>query len=227
MAWSTTSAAILSLRSLLHDGPTDKIAYQKKVIGQIDGTNTIFKTFEARRLTNFTATNAFPLGIYVNGVLKTASYCTQDDPISGTFQVSSAPSQTSRDVIDATYYYQWFLDSDLDGFLQNASTWLGFAGATYNTNPDGLNAATLRFAAQEAYTALSALYSTRFSQVYKLEDAPNEDVLKSVEAFKEMASGYMKEATALRDDYYTRQGQSKQPLFNLAVGSVVDPVPRR
>lgn len=227
MAWSSTANAILALRSLLHDGPTDKIAYQKKVIGQIDGTNTIFKTFEIRRVTNFTVTNTFPLGVYKNGVLVASANVAQDDPASGTFQLTSAPSQTGRDVIDATYYYQWFLDSDLDGFLQNASTWLGFAGPTYNTVPDGLNAAALRFAGQEAYVALSSQYATRLSSVYKLEDAPNEDILKSVQAFKDMAGSYMKEATKLRDDFYTRQGQSQAPLFNLALGSVVDPQPRR
>lgn len=227
MAWSTTAAAILALRSLIHDGPQDKRALQKKVIGAVDGTNTIFTTFEYRRLTTFTATNAFPLGLYKNGVLQAAAFCSNDDTASGAFQLAAAPSQTSRDVIAASYFYQWFLDSDLDGFLQNASTWLGFAAATYNANPDGLNAATLRFAAQEAYLALSATYSTRMSEVFKLEDSPSEDILKSVQAFKDMASSYMKEATQLRDDYYTRQGQSKAPLFNLCNGSIRDPQPRR
>lgn len=227
MAWSNSAAAILSLRSLIHDGPTDKLCSQKKVIGPVDGVNTIFKTFETRRITLFSASTTFPLGVYKNGVLVAFGNISNDDIESGTFQLSSAPSQTGRDTITASYYYQWFIDSDLDGYLQNASTWLGFAGASYPSIPDGLNAAALRFAAQESYLAVSAKYSTRMSEMYKLEDAPSEDILKSVQAFKDMASGYMKEATALRDDYYTRQGQSKAPLFNLSLGSVGDPVPRR
>lgn len=225
MAWVDSPTAILALRNLIYDGPTHKLCSQKKVIGVIDGTNRLFKTFEYRRLTDFTTATA-PLGVYVNGAHVAAA--TDDDATTatGSFTLTSAPSQTSRDVVTATYYYQWFIDSELSGFLANAATWLGFS-TTYINIPDGLNAAALRFAAQEAYEAAAMRFSTRMAEVYKLEDAPSEDILKSVTAFKDMADNFLAKAETMRNDYYTRQGQSLAPNFSFALGRVRDPVPRR
>jgi hypothetical protein len=230
MAWATTAAAITNLRSLIKDNPTDKICYQKEVIGMVDGTNPYFKTFEYRRLTNFTtnAGSTFPLGVWKNNTLLTSVQVTADDTASGAFTLANAviPSATSRDVIRATYYYQWFTDSELDAFLQNASAWLGL-GNTYINIPDGLNVAALRFSAQEAYEAAAMKYSTRMAEVYKLSDAPSEAILKSIQAFREMANDFMSKAETLRDDYYTRQGQALAPNFSFALGQVTDPTPRR
>jgi len=224
MSWSTQADAIVALRTLIKDNPTDKLCSTKAVIGQPDGTNTIFKTFEYRRVTDFSTTLSFPLGVYVNNAMVAATGVVQDDTQSGTFQLLTAPN--SRDPVRATYYYQWFTDSELDNFLQNASDWLGL-GHQYQNIPDGLNSSALRFAAQEAYEAAAMKYSTRASEVYKLEDAPNEDILKAIDAFKDMADSFMDKARELRDDYYTRQGQSLAPNFAFSLGSVTDPTPRR
>lgn len=225
MGWSNSATAILALRSLVKDNINDKYCFQKKVIGTIDGTNKLFKTFENRRVTDMTTASA-PLGVYLNGVHAAAATDDLSTTNTGAFTMTSAPSQTGRDVLTASYYYQWFLDSELDTFLQNAATWLGFS-TTYSTIPDALNAAALRFAAQEAYEAAAMRYSTRMAEVYKLEDAPSEDILKSVAAFKDMADSFMDKARELRDDVYTRQGQTLAPNFAFALGRVIDPTPRR
>lgn len=224
MSWSSTSAAIFALRALIKDNSTDKICSNKAVVGTVDGINTIFKTFEYRRVTDFSDSPDFPLGIYLNGAALSATGIVQDDPESGTFQVTPAPN--NRSSIRAYYYYQWFTDQELNSFLVNASDWLGL-GPTYINLPDGLNAAALRFAAQEAYEAAAMKYATRASEVYKLEDAPTEDILKSMEAFRSMADNFMDKAKEMRDDYYTRQGQSLAPNFGFALGQVTDPTPRR
>lgn len=227
MAWPDTATAILALRNILFDGPKDKMGAQKKVLGVVDGTNTIFKTFEYRRTQSFQDT-VFPLGVFKNGLPIAPILVTIDDTDSGIFMVSGSaiPSAISRDVLTATYYYQWFTDAELDTFLQNASTWLGF-NTTYINTPDGLNAALLRYAAQESYEAAAAKYTTRMSEVYQLEDAPSEEILKSVAAFKDMAEGYLAKAEAMRNDFYTRQGQSLAPNFAFQLGKVFDPTPRR
>lgn len=228
MGWKDTQTAILALRSLIYDGPTDKYCAQKKVIGVIDGVNTLFKTFEYRRLTDFTSPPNVFMGVFINGVPIPTSDVASDDVSTGSFilQGSSVPTQVPRTVVTATYFYQWFYDTDLDVFLQNASTWLG-QGLTYINLDAGLNAAALRFAAQEAYEAAAMRYSTRMSETYKLEDGPNEDILKSVAAFKDMADSFMDKAKQMRDDFYTRQGQSLAPNFAFSLGRVRDPVPRR
>ncbi len=225
MGWLNSATAILALRTLIFDGPQDKYAFNKRVIGDIDGVNTSFKTFENRRITDFTSPSA-PLGVYVSGALVTATSDDLGDANTGAFTISPAPDPTLRAVVTATYYYHLFVDSELDTFLQNASTWLGF-NSTYINIPDGLNSAALRFAAQEAYEAAAMRYSTRMAQVYKLEDAPSEDILKSIAAFKDMAESFLAKAESMRNDFYTRQGQSLAPNFSFALGRVRDPVPRR
>lgn len=222
MGWPDTATAITALRNILADGPTDKYAALKKVFGAVDGVNLNFKTFEYRRLTDFTAPTG-SLGVFKNGALITP---TSDDPAFGQFILNESDVPSNRDAIAASYYYQWFLDAELDSFLQNACTWLGF-GATYINLDDGLNAAALRFACQDAYEYLAAKYATRAAEIYKLEDTPSEDILKSVQAFQAMADNFMDKASKLRDDFYTRQGQSLAPNFSFALGNVVDPTPRK
>jgi|SRR5271166_375333 len=228
-AWPTPAAAIVALRNILYDGPQDKLAAQKKVFGTVDGVNTIFKTFEYRRLTDFTLAQ-FPLGVFLNGAQIDSSEIDQDDTGSGTFiiDISAFPAglPQSRTSITASYYYQWFVDAELDQFLQDASNWLG-QGSTYINLPGGLGPVALRFAAQEAYEALASKYSVRIAQTYQLEDAPSEDILKSIQAFKEMSEGFLAKAETMRNDFYTRQGQSLAPNFNFQLGRVWDPTPRR
>jgi hypothetical protein len=225
MGWADAATAYIALRNLIKDNDQDKICSTKAVLGELNGSNKTFKTFEYRRLTDFASSGtAWPLGIYQNGTLISSTAVARDDLDSGTFELNTAP--TDRDSIRASYYYHWFTDAELESFLQNASTWLG-NGSNYLLVVDGLNAALLRFAAQEAYVAAAMKYSTRMSEVYKLEDAPSEEILKALDAFRDMAKGFMKDATALRDDYYTRQGQPKAPNYAFSLGQVTDPQPRR
>lgn len=225
MAWASTAVAITSLRTLIKDNPTDKICYDKQVIGTVDGDNLYFKTFEYRRITDFTLAT-FPQGVFIDGAQIDPSLVASDDTTSGAFALTLTAVPQNRSSIRATYYYQWFTDTELDTFLQNSSTWLGY-GSTYINLTDGLNAAALRFAAQEAYEAAAMKYSIRMSEVYKLNDAPSEDILNAVKAFSDMADGFMDKARDLRDDYYTRQGQSLAPNFAFSLGRVTDPTPRR
>jgi hypothetical protein len=226
LAWLDSPTAILALRNILFDGPKDKRANNKKVLGPIDGVNATFTTFEYRRTVAFNVATGV-IGVFKNGV-NINGFVSSDDTDSGIFTLSASgiPSNVSRDSLTATYYYQWFSDADLDQFLANASTWLGFS-TTYINIPDGLNASCLRFAAQEAYEAAAAKYSTRISEVFQLEDAPSEDILKSIAAFKDMADNFLQKAVTMRDDFYKRQGQPLAPNFGFQLGRVTDPTPRR
>lgn len=225
MAWPNSQAAISALRNILLDGPKDKICANKKVLGICDGVNTVFKTFEYRRITDFT-NPVFPEGIYQSGQPIDSGLVDSDDLASGIFVVNGSAIPDNRITMTATYYYQWFTDAELDSFLQNASTWLGFS-TTYINTPDGLNPALLRFACQEAYESAAMKYSTRAAEVYQLEDAPKEDILKAIEAFQKMADNFLSKAEQMRDDFYTRQGQSLAPNFAFSLGKVTDPTPRR
>jgi hypothetical protein len=197
------------------------------VLGDIDGVNTVFKTFEYRRTTDFTSASG-SVGVFVNATPVNVSYIVSDDTASGTFVLSASaiPNPVNRDVLTASYYYQWFTDEELDQFLQNATSWLG-QSVNYITLPDGLNAAALRFAAQEAYESAAMKYSIRRAETYQLEDAPSEEILKSIEAMREMASSFLEKAETMRDDYWSRQGQALAPNFAFSLGRVRDITPRR
>src|SRR5580704_7504634 len=108
MAWADP---IGDLRILLSDGPTDKLRANKAVMGNQNGVNAIFKTFEFRRQNNFTAASTVaPLGTSLNGVLLAPSAFVSDDVATGFF--SLAPSSVgTNDQLTSTYYIQWFLDT--------------------------------------------------------------------------------------------------------------------
>lgn len=219
MSWTTS---VSDLRNLLSDGPTDRHRYRKTVFGETNGTNHLFKTFEFRRVTDFT-TAGTPLGVYKNGILLTSSAISSDYPASGEFTLVTAPADGDR--IEASYYIQWFLDSELAEFLTSATNWLGFAGATSNLDP-GLQPSALKYAASEAYLKMSMRWREYLSDMYRVEDMPSLEKDGKAQSFISMGETFKKEARALRDDFYTRQGQSLSPLFNSITGRVRDPMPK-
>jgi hypothetical protein len=210
--WTLTTATN-DLRTLASDGPQDRIRYRTKVFGNQDGVNVTFKTFEQRRVTNFTTPTA-PVGIYLNGVLQT---CTLDDIITGEFQVPVAPQNS--DTLEATYYYQWFFDAELQTFLKNSAQSL-IASADPTQIIDGLQPAALHYATAEAYEKMAARWAERASEVYQLQDAPVRGTEGPVKSFLALASAYTAKADKLRDDYYERQGMALSPNFISLSGNV-------
>lgn len=218
MSWTTSLA---DLRVKLSDNPTDKLRAFKRVIGQIDGTNTRFKTFEFRRVTNLSTATA-PLGLYKNGIA--IGSAATDDTASGYFTVNTAPAVD--DVLEATYYVQFFLDSELQSFLRFSSNWLGI-GDDYTQVPTGLIPACLHWAMGEAYGKLALRFAEHISETYRLEDSPGEDRFKVVDEYKQLAKMAREEALLFRDEYYKRQGQHLSPLYGLNKGAVRDVGPNR
>lgn len=216
--WLTSTS---DLRIKLSDGPTDKLRSYKRVFGQINGTNDLFKTFEFRRVTDFTSSTA-PLGVYVNDAPVGAA--ASDDPATGYFTLTSPP--VDGDVVNCTYYIQWFLDTELDQFLLTATNWLGFADNVINT-PEGLRPSSLNYAAGEAYQKLALRWAENISETYRLEDSPDPKRFEIVKQYQDAAQNFKEEARKLRDDFYTRQGQSLSPLFATVQGRITPVVPRR
>jgi hypothetical protein len=220
MSWTTS---LTDMRLKLSDGSQDKLRAFKRVFGQIDGSNRVFKTFEFRRVTDFTSAAA-PLGIYKNQVRLTAADVSSDDLTTGYFTLTVAPQST--DVIEATYYLQFFYDSELQGFLRLSTNWLGL-GDDYTGIPEGLRPAALQYACGEAYQKLAMRFAEHLSETYRLEDSPDGDRFRLVDEYKRMAEDCRKEGQNLRDQFYTRQGQSLQPLFGVNLGRVRNVEPSR
>lgn len=208
------------LRRTLNDGDTDKLYHRKAVFGQVNGTNADFKTLEKRRVTNLTTATA-PLGVYVNGVIAAV---TTDDLEVGQFTLGTPP--TGGDIVEATYYVQFFLDSELDGFLADSSEWLGNNGDPLLTQ-EGLRPASLQYSAYLAYQKLAMRFHENLSTTYRLEDAPTEGNIKYLEWLNSMADGFLKRATSLRQNFYARNDQASAPLYAVAIGAVPRNVPNR
>lgn len=222
MSWTT---AISDLRTKLSDNSKDRLRAYKRVFGDINGTNTVFKTFEFRRITNFTVAANY-LGVYKNGVrLNPSTDITDDDLETGYFVLARAP--VAGDVIECTYYSQYFIDSELISFLRLATNFIA-GGDDYTQVIGGLQTAVLAYAAAEAYQKLALRFADTFSDTYKMQDLPDGEREKVIISFKKSSEDARAEAKKLRDDYYeNRQGQALAPLWGNNLGNVIDVAPNR
>jgi len=220
VTWTT---ALADLRTQLSDGPTDKLRYWKRVFGDLNGVNTRFKTFEFRRITNFTSGSIDPtLGVYLNRVRLSSAAISSDVPSVGVFDLAVAPAD--GDVLEASYYIQWFTDAELQSFVDAAALWLD--AGTVSQIVDGLKSSALRYALYQAYAKLALRWSEALADTYRLQDNPDKDKFKFVDEYQKQSQQYYKEAKDSRDDFYTRRGRAKQPLFGSVVGRVKDQTPR-
>lgn len=220
MAWANP---INDLRVLLSDGATDKLRANKAALGNQNGTNATFKTFEFRRQNDFSAASTIaPLGVSLNGVLIAPSAFSYDDPKTGFFAL--APSSVGvNDQLTSTYYIQWFLDSELDFFLQQAGMWLG-GTSDYTVTADGLKDAALKFAMSEAYLKLSLRYAEDMAmETYRLQDTRDDKRFDIVSAYQNAAKVSLKAATDSRDGFYTRKGMALAPISGTIAGNVRQP----
>lgn len=219
MSWDT---AVSDIRMLLSDGPTDKLMWRKQVLGQLDGTNTKFKTFEFRRVTDFTVAPTDATGVFVDDALQTV---TADDLVSGGFTLSAAP--TNGQTITATYYVQWFTDAELTQFVTSAAEWSGYVDS-FTSVPEGLRPASKEYAASQAFQKLSLRFAMNLAETYQLYDAPDQKRFDPVKAYADIAKQKMDLAFRLRDDFYkNRQGQALAPRSGVVRGRVRDVAPKR
>lgn len=212
--------AIADLRMLLSDGADDRYVYQARCFGRVDGVNVAFKTFYRRRSTNFT-TGASG-GVYVDSVLLPASGVISDNQETGEFVVAVPPTNagSASQIVEASYFYQWFNDDELDTFLQISSRWL-VGTNDYTTTQNALIDALLKYASAEAYLKMAQRWRTYMSQEYKVEDAPKDSPTYNTNDFLKLSTTFREEALASRTEFMqTRQGRALQPLSGRITGRV-------
>lgn len=220
MAWLT---AIADARMKMNDGPQDKIRAFKRVLGQIDGVNRRFKTFEFRRVTDFSLATG-SLGVYLDQTLLPTSAIASDDLTTGYFTLVNPPAASS--VLEATYFVQYFLDSEIETFLRMTANWLGLA-ENYLDIPVGLQPAAIQYVSAEGYQKLASRFSEHLSETYRLEDMPDVTRQALIAEWKNAGAQARDQAHKLRDEFYTRQGQHLAPLFAVNRGYVPNVVPNR
>jgi len=210
------------IRIILSDGPTDKLRYRKAVINNPDGVATTFKTFEMRRLSPLVGADGLPIGVFVNGVLAAV---TAEDLPSGEFTLTTAPAE--GDTITATYYVQWFLDSEITEFLIQAAQWVG-QGSNFVDTTDDLQPAVKEYAASVAYQKLSSKFAEQLAETFQLVDAPDQKRFNPISEYMRISESKLKRAFQLRDDVYkNRKGRALAPISATVKGRVRDVPPNR
>lgn len=217
MSWADPTT---DLRNLIGDGAKDKERKLKQLVGQVDGTNKTFFTFEKRFLTDFTAP-ATPEGAFVNSTL--VAVTSQDAPI-GQVVLTVAPDP--GDIVEATYYFQWFENSELETFLRSASNWIGI-GNDPTKIEGGLQPPAKYYAAQEAVHKLSIQFANSNSAIYLMEEGPKEKKVALVNHFRTLSKDYTDKAMKLLSHFYKGQGAQDGPVFASIAGAVPSVVPRR
>jgi hypothetical protein len=213
--------AINDLRTLLSDEGDDRYTYRHHCFGQVDGVNLQFKTFFRRRVTDFTMASTGGAGVYVEGQQVLAANIGWDNQESGEFAfASTGVTPTEGQTVEASYYYQWFDDTELDTFLQIAGRWLQSNNDYTQVSPQLVDA-LIKYAASQAYAKLAQRWRAYMSQEYRVEDAPKDSPTYNTNDFLQLSKYFRAEALASRTEFMeTRQGRALQPLFGSISGRV-------
>lgn len=214
------------VRVAISDGPTDKLAWDKKVVGPQNGKNRRFKTFEIRRVTKFVdCEDNDSTGVFLNYDRVTIE---NEDTESGMFEFGAGEAvPNDGDSLRATYYYQWFDDSEISVFLRATANFIG-VGDDFTQITSDFQPAAIEFAAGGAYQKLASKFATNYHEMFQLYDAPDEKRFNPVTAFMNIAEKKFKLAFELRDDVYSgRKGKAGAPLTGVVRGRVRDTAPNR
>lgn len=218
---STYTEGIVELRQLLSDDKTDKRASRKKVIGDIDGTNTHFRTYDKRIIAD-----TFQVFSGDDEITDSASL---DDAISGEFTLSSPPDKNTK--LTASYYFHWWTDTELQNFLNKGAESIGIddpnhtsggdADQAYLQIPQGLRSAALYYAAGHAQKKLiQYMMNRRHSGEFQLEQdkGGDEGFAAIITQMRSEMKDNFKQADTFRDDFYKRQGRRNAPVVRIKTG---------
>jgi len=213
MAWTGVDARD-QLRRLISDGPTDRRAFQKKIFGAVDGANSAYKAFETRLVSGTVV-------VYVDGVSVAVA---EDDLIAGEFSILPAPIAGAT--VRASYYWQYFLDAELDQFIEYGALKCGLSIPVSDTIvtivTDSLRPPVVHYAASDAFEKMAIRTTLSNLEQYALEDIRVADTENLKAHYMAMAIKMRDEARQMRDDVYLSFGQREKAAA--AISSQSNPV---
>jgi len=220
-AWPDAATARSELRAFLNDGPTDRPIKSKILIGPVDGVNRAFYTFEDRIVLGSLVASIEFVDLPTQGV----TTATLVDSVIGLISLDAPPPQQTT--LRARYYFQYFLDAELDEALRNASGELQESDDITLT-PFGLKNSAMNFAGYFAFTKMAIRWAQRMSERLILEDSPVEGGnVGTSNLFNQLAQSYLKNAILLRDSLYMRHGRRNAPAFSVFKPRIPIIAPRR
>lgn len=230
--------AITELRQLIADTQYNKRTTKKALIGDVNGTNDLFYTYDKRIIAGQGAI-AQTLVVYVDDVEN--DNWSLNDPIGGEIQMTTPP--TTGQKLTATYYWNWWTDAELINFLNKAAESIGItdpnainstptknADQAYQAIPGGLKRAALLMATSLAFNGIAAyMFARRHSSEFLMEQDGNDDegYSKLIDSCNKMSAQYEKSAYTARDDFYKAQGRQLFPTFQTKIVGTKSYGPRR
>jgi len=222
------TTALLELRQMIADTQYNKRSTKKKLVGDVDGSNKLFYSYDKRILGD-------TLDVFVDN----EKVCYDlNDAISGEIQLKNAPEASQS--VTASYYWTWWTDDELTNFLNKGAQMCGQISPeaesdpandqSYLLIPPGLRNGALNFAASLADTALvQYLVARKHSQEFALEQDGGDDegYSKFLDSLSKAASTFMKTGMTMRDDFYKAQGRQYSPAFGIKVVATRQYGPRR
>jgi hypothetical protein len=129
---------------LLGDGETDKFEFKVDAVPAPDGTTVRFFAGQTRVVEG-------SLHTYLAGAEITPDHIMEVD---GLFDMTAAPAANAA--LQTSFYYEWFLDSELQGFIDDSGRLLGYTGLADALLPLGVRPVLLDFACYYAYMRKAA-----------------------------------------------------------------------
>jgi hypothetical protein len=214
--WQTPAEARNDLRRFLNDGPLDRPVKNKQVVGIVDGSNKEFMTWDDR---------VVPDSLVATVNFEPVAVATFDDPIMGVFTLESAPA--AQKVVRARYYFQFFLDGDLDEALKMAAGELHETDDITSVQP-GLKNSALNFGGHFAFQKQAIRWAQRMSARFLLEEEPvTQETEQRGNHFLQIAREYWKQGTQGRDSFYMRHGRRNAPASSMWKPRIPPLAPRR
>ena len=216
--WLSVAQATVDLRRFLSDGPLDRPVKSKQVVGVVDGANKVFFAFDDRLIPG----TLRPTVDYTDVAI--GSFAVTDAAL-GIFTLTTAP--TSGQTVRARYYFQYFLDEELDEALELAAGEITESD-DITTIASGFKQAALNFAGHFAYQKLAIKWAQRMSQRFLLEEEPlNAEILTRSNMFRDIARDLRSAGLDMRDDFYKRHGRRHAPSYGMIKPNIPPIGPRR
>lgn len=218
------TAAVTELRQMLSDTAIHKRSSRKALLGDINGENKKFRTYDKRIIED-------SLEVYVAGAKVSGTVV--DDAVAGELSLASPPDKNTQ--VQASYYWQWWVDDEIKTFLNKGAEAVSqnstaTPDTAYLQIPSGLKNGALNLAAAIALRSLiNFLIMRKHSQEFVIEQDVNNDENfgPSIDAMRRLADTYWDTGIAMRDDFYKRQGQRNVAAFAIKKGKITQYGPTR
>ncbi len=200
--WVDVPTARADLRRFLNDGPQDRPVKSKQLFGTVDGVNKQFIAWEDRLVPGSVVVSVNLTDLAPGG-------WTETDPVMGIITLTAAPA--AQQIVRARYFFQYFLDSELDEAMQMAAVeCVDTDDATQI--PLTLKYAALNFGGHFGFQKQAIRWAQRMSQRFLLEEEPtHEDLQARPNHFLTLAKEYYKQGVQIRDGAYMRKGRRNVP----------------